>query len=245
MNFIVFDPSFLQENRLKDLINSYKVSEIYSLLPYCEKTDTLLSNSSVPVSVKRQKGETIDSVKRRAVYSFVSKIFHPIIAYGEYIGQCDVSDMFKDSRWNSFSANLRTGDPNILILQISSYNKKYEVEESSIKLFTYIFNILKKHSRIDYMSRICITTLLSYITSERWWCVDREHLKELWQFGRNGDDLAAYFLTDEGMDYRQEIIKEEEEEVRKNRVYDNDGYIDDLKAELDYIRNNGGDWIDD
>ena len=67
MNFIVFDPSFLQENRLKDLINSYKVSEIYSLLPYCEKTDTLLSNSSVPVSVKRQKGETIDSVKRRAV----------------------------------------------------------------------------------------------------------------------------------------------------------------------------------
>ena len=50
------------------------------------------------------------------------------------------------------------------------------------------------------------------------------------------------------MDYRQEIIKEEEEEARQNRVYDsydNDGYMDDLKAELDYIRNNGGDWIDD
>lgn len=241
MNFIVFDPSFLQENKLKDLIKAYKISEIYSLLPYCNKTDNLLKNCSVPVSVKTAKGETIDSVKRRAVYSFVSKISHPIIAYGEYIGQCDVADMFKDSHWNSFSANMRTNDPNILVLQISSYNKRYEAEESSTKLFTYIFNILKKHSNIDYRSRICITTLLSYITSEKW--LDREHLKELWWFGKNGDELATYFLTNEGLDFRQEIIKEEEEEFRN--LPTEDTYCDDLKAEMDYIRNNGGDWIDD
>lgn len=247
MNFVVFDPSFLQEGKLNDIIKSYRITEVYSLLPYEERTDVLLNNLLAPVSIKRLKNEDIDSVKKRAVYSFVSKISHPIIAYGEYIGQCEIADVFKESCWNKFSANMRTNDPNILILQISSYNDRRKAEDSSIKLFTYIFNILKKHSKIDYRSRICITTLLSYITSDQRWGVDREHLKELWPFGQNGDELAVHFLTDEGLEYRQKIIKEEEE-AKEYSIYDssaNEAYMDDLKAELDYIRKNGGDWIDD
>lgn len=43
--------------------------------------------------------------------------------------------------------------------------------------------------------------------------------------------------------FMQEIIKEEEEEFRN--LPTEDTYCDDLKAEMDYIRNNGGDWIDD
>lgn len=65
----------------------------------------------------------------------------------------------------------------------------------------------------------------------------------MWWFGKNGDELATYFLTNEGLDFRQEIIKEEEEEFRN--LPTEDTYCDDLKAEMDYIRNNGGDWIDD
>ena len=106
MNFIVFDPSFIQEEKLNNLVRVYHITEIYSLLPYNGKTEALLGELSVPISVCRQRNETIDSVKKRAVYSFVSKISRPIIFQGEYTGTCDVSDMFKYSHYNSFSENM-------------------------------------------------------------------------------------------------------------------------------------------
>lgn len=99
MNFIVFDPSFIQEEKLNNLVRVYHIAEIYSLLPYNGKTEALLGELSVPISVCRQRNETIDSVKKRVVYSFVSKISRPIIFQGEYTGTCDVSDMFKYSHY--------------------------------------------------------------------------------------------------------------------------------------------------
>ncbi len=48
MNFIVFDPSFIQVDKLKDLIRVYHITEIYSLLPYGSKADALLGGISVP-----------------------------------------------------------------------------------------------------------------------------------------------------------------------------------------------------
>ena len=133
MNFIVFDPSFLQENKLKDLIKAYKISEIYSLLPYCNKTDNLLKNCSVPVSVKTAKGETIDSVKRRAVYSFVSKIFHPIIAYGELPieksrGQAEFAEFTIDFEYRSLE---RIPKYIIIVASSSRYGDYFEGRENS------------------------------------------------------------------------------------------------------------------
>lgn len=241
MNFVVFNPLFLKEDRLPDLIKRYRITEVFSLLPQNEKTESLLSNTPVPISVKWEEGEDIDSVKTRVVYAFVKKLSHPIIANGEYIGQCMIEDVFKESKSNDFVGNLRTNDPNILIL-INKTNKG----ESKIKLFSYIFNILRKHSDIDYKKRICIFYLPTYITTTKHynWC--RKSIRELGYFGPNVEDLVGYYLTEEGLEYRKELIKEEEKEWREQCQYsDDDGYEDDLKAELDYIRNNGGDWIDD
>lgn len=60
-------------------------------------------------------------------------------------------------------------------------------------------------------------------------------------------DIAAYFLTDEGIIERNSLIEEEKEEERQRRLeqedYDPDPW--GANAEMDYIRNNGGDWIDD
>lgn len=247
MNFIVFDPSFMQEDKLKDLIRVYHITEIYSLLPYGSKTDALLGGVSVPISVYRLRNETIDSVKKRAVYSFVSKISRPIIFQGEYTGICDVSDIFKYSHYNSFSENMQTKDPNILVLKISSDNKKYTAELSTINLFKYIFNILKKHSKIDYRFRICIKFIPPYITSEIYYNLCDEVIKEIGYFGEKTDSLCAYFLTAEGLKYRKETINKEWKDFQNlgSESSGEDAYIDCLKSEMDYIRNNGGDWIDD
>lgn len=247
MNFIVFDPSFIQKEKLNNLVRVYHITEIYSLLPYNGKTEALLGELSVPISVCRQRNETIDSVKKRAVYSFVSKISRPIIFQGEYTGTCDVSDMFKYSHYNSFSENMKTKDPNILVLKISTDNKKYAAELSTINLFKYIFNILKKHSKIDYRSRICIKFIPPYITSEIYYNLCDEVIKEIGYFGKKTEALCAYFLTAEGLKYRKEIINKEWKDFQNlgSESSGEDAYIDSLKSEMDYIRNNGGDWIDD
>jgi len=58
-------------------------------------------------------------------------------------------------------------------------------------------------------------------------------------------DGRKKYLNEESQ-VEQEWKKEEEEAMRKAQSeYEERCYEDNLKSEIDYIRNNGGDWIDD
>lgn len=111
-------------------------------------------------------------------------------------------------------------------------------------MFKYIFNILKKHSKIDYRSRICIKFIPPYITSEIYYNLCDEVIKEIGYFGKKTEALCAYFLTAEGLKYRKEIINKKWKDFQNlgSESSGKDAYIDCLKSEMDYIRNNGGDW---
>ncbi len=250
MNFIVFDPTFLEEERLPILIQRLRIKEIYSLLPKNKETERLLNYSTVPISIKRQEGEDIDSVKVRAIFYFLRGFSHPINTTVEYSGQFAFDDVFKNSLSNNFSWNLNLDDPNILILQSYVKNKAHEGEDSKISFFRHMFNILKHHSEIDYTKRICVSPLPMYIILENpEGYIVREVIEELDKGFSDVEDFARFFLKEDGLKYRKELIVERKEEHEKEQEEwmesCDSSYEVDIKAEMDYISNNGGDWIDD
>lgn len=240
MNVTFFDPSFLRHDRLEYIQKAFHITEVYNLMPVSEDINSLLSCCNIPVSLTRHKDESLDSVKRRAVYKFVSKLSKPIIVGGDWIGECIVADIYKESKNNCFKNNLMLNDPNILILK--QFGAK---ENSSIRMFYYIFNILKKYSQINYKRRLCIETLSKFITYDYGMSIFGTLPKILSDYCliKDPNELAEFFLTKEGIEIRKKLILQIQEK-------DNDWGQDDdndwgQDAEMDYIRNNGGDWIDD
>lgn len=247
MNVTLFDPHYLKHEMLNHLLQALHITEIYSLMPVTDNIKRLLEYSIVPITVKRYSSEDLDAVKRRAVYAFVRNISQPIIVHGEWVGDCHVEDKYKESNSEKFNENLTLDDPNILILIQNTSNSN---EESSIKIFSYIFNILKKYSTIDYRKRICIKRLSQYLTLDdnvlSFRYVSRETpVKVLSSYYHIEDpnQLVEKFLTNEGI--KERLIEIEQE---KRSVYMIDSMSDNgwgQNTEMDYIRNNGGDWIDD
>lgn len=248
MNITLFDPNYLKPEMLNHLLQALRITEIYSLMPVTDDITRLLEYSIVPITVKRYSSEDLDAVKRRAVYAFVRNISQPIIVHGEWVGDCHVADKYKESNSEKYNENLTLDDPNILILIQNTSNSK---EESSIKIFSYIFNILKKYSSIDYRKRICIKLLSQYLTLEdkvlSFRYMSRETpVKVLSSYYHIEDpnQLVEKFLTNEGVEERLIEIEQEKRSVYMmiDSMSDNDWGQD---AEMDYIRNNGGGWIDD
>ena len=212
--------------------------------------DGLLKPCKGLITISRKPYETFDEVKKRAVYKFVEPISKPIIAYDEWIGDCMVEDLYKESDSKHFIDNLNLQDPNILIFYPTRYSSN---ESSTIKLFSYIFNILRKYSKggIDYKKRLCRTILSPFITLETV-SVDFSFRMEtdvklapvltLMRYCNQYDinKLTEMLLTETGINKR----KEELEQIRKEKIEqmegDNNWGADD---EMTYIRENGGDWI--
>lgn len=247
MNVTFFDPQYLKHEMLNHLLKALHITEIYSLMPVTDNIKHLLEYSSVPITIKRYSSEDLDTVKRRAVYAFVRNISKPIIVHGEWVGDCHVADKYKESNNEKFNENLKLDDPNILILIQNTSNSN---EESSIKIFSYIFNILKKYSSIDYRKRICVKSLSQYLTLDdnvlSFRYVSSETPVKVLSTCYHIEDpnqLAEKFLTNEGI--KERLIEIEQE---KRSVYMMDSMSDNdwgQEAEMDYIRHNGGDWIYD
>lgn len=275
MNITVFDPTYIKAEHINDIIRAFHISEVYSFLPYDENTNNILKKCECNVSIRREYGETYDSVARRGVYKFVSLISTPIVVYGEWIGDCSVADLYKDSHWLNYWGNMKLDDPNILILSIS---QKYCEEERTINFFRYVFNILKKYGTIDYKNRICRVSLNRYITlsyktdisiEERNVLFYRLHhrnsqsilelkdclryiLEEYCQI-YDSNELARYFLTEEGFKEREIVILEIIEEERERELeaaadekydYEEDTYYALGGNDYDAFKERGGS-IDD
>lgn len=239
---------------MEAILNTFKITEVYNHMPLSFNLADYLKKGTIPITISRKEHETLDQVKKRTVYSIVGKVSHPIIVNGEFIGECHVEDMYGDSNYRRFYQNLQLHDPNILILQCSGNRR----ECSEIKIFNYVFNILKKYSNYPYRRRMCIRYLSPIITSEydknsfgvRWEDpVPAQILSESLRIS-DPNKLAEALLNEDGINERSRVVAERQEEDSYNRMMADEqanesDWQDCSKAEMDYIRNNGGDWIDD
>lgn len=221
---------------------------------------------NIPIKISRMRGETIDQVKKRAVYAIVGKVSHPIIENGIFSGNCYVEDKYKASDSHNFYQNLQLDDPNILILRVEGER----AEPSNINILKYILNILHKYSNYPYSDRYCVRTLSAIMTSE--YNAERFNTKHLnvshWNHTpvkilsnhlqlKDPNELAKALLSEEGLNERNRAIdirkREEEwykeiEEMRREEARDaanEEAWQECLRDELNYIMQNGGDWIDD
>lgn len=250
MNIVFFDPYFIQPDKIAEIIDILKIKEVYNLLPYDELSKSISTACGNTLVIRRNANETLDAVKKRTVYKLVSHISTPIIYNGEWTGECYVADKYKDSNYRRFCENLCLDHPNALILLSLSKNHSDELAQSQIKIMTYFFNILKKYSKIDYKSRICCKILSAYLTLEyqEFALLDGPFKVIANHFlHQNFSSIASHFLSERGIKERERQIVIKKEEDRQNML-DQDYYDPDpwgAKSEMDYIRNNGGDWIDD
>lgn len=254
MNILSFDPAFLQPAKMPLLLRAFRITEVFNLMPHDADMEEILASCQEVLTINRKPHETMDETKRRAVYRLAGKISTPIIAHSQWTGHCEVADLYQKSNSENFVANLSLDDPNTLIFRQTGPAPK---EESTINILTYLHNILRKHSTIDYKRRICATFLSKYITLEdtpslfRGRALDKLEApaKVLRDYLHIPDPnhLAEALLTKEGIKERREIILCEQQERRDAAAWDTGASADDWgqAAEMDYIRGNGGDWIDD
>lgn len=269
MNVVFFDPTYVDELTLSKLGDILKITEVYSLMPMVRGDYKIKNAFGNKVKLWRRSEETLDNAKKRGVYALLNLVSTPIIVDGNFTGK-NVFDVFLESKSDAFSANLDLQDPNVLILLP---DRRLDNEESETKFFRYFYNILKKHDSTNrYTERIASVTLSPFVSlgdtskSELQTTIfSRNSLN----FQKNNAQLlsvllAAYncnsvkdlrkeLLSTAGEQRRIEILKEIEEEERREReearAYYDDGLTEVQRwgadMELDYIRNNGGDWIDD
>ena len=254
MNILSFDPTFLQPAKMPVLLRAFRITEVFNLMPYDADMEEILTSCQEVLTINRKPHETLDEAKRRAVYQLAGKISTPIIAHGQWTGQCEVADLYQKSNSENFVANLSLDDPNTLILSQTGSTSK---EKSTINILTYLHNILRKHSTIDYKRRICSTFLSKYITLEdtpslfRGRALDKleapaKVLRDCLHIP-DPNHLAEALLTEEGIKERREIILREQQERRDAAVWGTGTSANDWgqDAEMNYMQGNGGDWMDD
>lgn len=251
MNIVFFNPYYIQPDKLPEIIDILKINEVYNLLPYGDFAKTISSYCGSKLVIKRFEDESLDDAKKRAVYKLVEHISSPVIVQGKWTGDCIVQDIYKNSNARFFSRNLALDDPNALILMLGR-NQSEEIAQSTTKIMPYFFNIIKKYSKIDYRARICCENLSAFISleySEHPVNFSNHPNEVILNYFReqNFNRIAAHFLTDAGIAERERLIEIENEETRErwSQQEDDSGWQSCLNDELNYIRNNGGDWIDD
>lgn len=269
MNVIFFDPTFIEQSNLTKLGEILKISDVYCCMPMVHGDYKIRNAFGDKVKLWRRSGETLENAIKRGVYALLNVVSEPIIVDGNFIGK-NVFDLFTDSKADAFSSNLELNDPNILIL---FPDRRLDKEESNTKFFRYFFNILKKHDASErYKKRIASTILSPFLslndTTKRE-LQDTIFSRSSFNFQKNNaqlllllltsfccntvKDLRNELLTSQGEQKRKEILEEIKEEERREReeakAYYDHGLTEVLRwggdSEMDYIRNNGGDWIDD
>ncbi len=268
MNVVFLDPTYIDAANLTRLGEILKIRDVYCCMPMIRGDYKIKNSFGAKVKLWRRTGETLENVTKRAVYALLNMVSKPIFVDGNFIER-KVYEIFVDSNVDSFSSNLNLDDPNILILYP---DHRLDSEECNVKFFRYFFNILKKYDNTNrYNKRIASTKLSPFIClndTTKWELQDSiksddsfNSLKNnaqlllhlLTSYGCNSiSDLRNILLTSQGEHKRIEVLNDIEEEDRKQReeaqAYYNDGLTEAQRwgadAEMDYIRNNGGDWID-
>lgn len=250
MNLTYFNPRYLNPEKLEVIINALHITEVYNFLPY-DKQSLLHTPQE---TLTRRANESLDQVIKRGVYRFVDMMSRPVYYQEVWVDRM-VFDRFSESRSKTYEQNTKLDDPNILILQLG------KDEEEHTEIFVrFAWNILNKYGNIDYKKRIALAVLGRYITLEdderhfscrvKGFPVRRsdEVLKMICQYCEqyNPNLLAQHLLTEEGMQARQNAIDDFNAKIKEEESYADTGDNDwGQAAEMDYIRGNGGDWIDD
>lgn len=268
MNITYCDPTLFRIRTLLKLVEVFHIDEIYNLMPALPKACSANTIITSKLRVSRKENETIDDVTKRSVYTFLDKISRPIFIENVFFGK-EIFDKFQNSRSIDFSSNINLPDSNLLIL---NHDKRVFKEKQSVYFSSYLFNILKKYnSTINYQNRLCFTNLspqffiddedessLNDIINDRYSAQlfrsnanMQKYLLKIWNV-KSIYSLANQIFSKKGLRLHQEHIEEAENERKYQEQMDRAFYDDGLTeverwgadSELDYIYNNGGDWID-
>lgn len=249
MNIYFMSPNGFKDEHIDEIISTLKIKEIINLLP-AEESPAWLNKYNGIVTFRRYAYMDLDDAVKKAVYTLVNKINVPVFQDHVLVGKIQM-DLYKESKCDDLAHNLTLKDPNILILKdyiyINRYNRYDELlnieekEESSVDFTKYTMSILKKYVNIDYQSRLLFAAI-SFPSSDK--NKDEYKIASFFQNisgGKSMSELREYYMTDEYIKHRQEIS----EEYDRYLSYLQEDQSDDpwgAKSEMDYIRNNGGDW---
>ena len=255
MNIYFMNPKGFKEEHIGEIISGLKVKEIFNLLPAGDSPEWLNRYKEL-VTFRRYANMELDTVVKKAVYNFVNKISVPVFQDHVLVDKIQM-DLYKDSKSDDLEHNLTLDDSNILILKDYVYIDPYarydeltnieEKEECSVDFTKYSKSILKKYVNIDYQSRLLFAAI-SFPASDK----SEGRYKIASHFQRtlgcsSYAEVRKYFMTEEFTQHCKEI---EEEYDRRLRSLQEEQYLDNdddpwgANSEMDYIRNNGGDWID-
>lgn len=253
----------MEPNHIGQVLSALKVSQVYN---FCSmfNVDEVLKGTPFSIGYDCYSTQTVDI--NTAVYKFTDTIISPVFSEEGTILTCDIKDLYTNSKSENPLYNvLYCNDQNIAIFDTNK-------ADNSISFIKFVLNILKKHAPyLDYENRICFCKLNrgycfhSMIYKSGKWCISaafslrnrdydpmlsfiaytlRDKLTEC--------DLSQYLLTSDR--YHQFLseciankIKADEREAQlraENSSCEYYGY-DDERDELDYIIENGGDWIFD
>lgn len=180
MNVYSISPRWLNPNKLEKFLNILKVKTIISFVNEEELTKELfkmcgerhiIDFSKTPLlnySRVKDNKQRVDNFLRQAVYAFISPISIPIIKNGQWTGECEVKDIYKESICNNPIFNLeKLSDPNVLLLH-SNYKEGHPLYGIMRKFKKYIFDILDKYGKqIDYKQRISFVTFDEFLFTSR------------------------------------------------------------------------------
>lgn len=260
MNIIFFDPSFVTSETLIKISTICHINEVYNLMPSGNINYKIQRIFDSKIKIWRKQNESLDDVTKRAVYTLLDKVSSPIFIGDEYVGK-EVHDVFTNSNSKTFLNNLNLDDPNILVL-LPYFRLQTEINE--VKFMSYFFNIIKKSDKSNrYDNRICRITLSPFIS------LKNTDITSLQQIERNDykkaeselltlilqswdikytEELRKILISEEGIEKYHQVLKDiEREELEQQRAaYKHESPAErwDIASEMEYIRNNGGDWID-
>lgn len=257
MNIIFFDPSFVTSETLIKISTICHINEVYNLMPLGNMNYKINRIFDSKIKIWRKQNESLDDVTKRAVYTLLDKVSSPIFINDEYAGK-EVHNVFSNSNSKTFINNLNLDDPNILVLK-PSFRLLTEINE--VNFMSYFFNILKKSDKSNrYDDRICRITLSPFISLENKDITSLQQINsydyqkavselltlmlQSWNVN-NTEELRKILISEEGIEKYHQVLKDiEEEEFFASYSYESPAEQWDIASEMDYIRNNGGDWID-
>ena len=266
MNIYSLNPIWLKDNALDVIISILKVKKVYCFI----SSENYKKIKNVELHI--WDGCDLEEFLKKCVYDFVNIISEPLYYKGEFIGERYVKDMFKGSLPLNPIYNVENlDDPNILVL----YNPEEPklTKRGILSMFkNYSMNILNKYGNIDYLDRICFYIFDSYLSKSFIYkkkCDLRGEIKSvpvvaiISRYNETYDPLLSYlflksndilegssvqerFLKKEGIiRYETQIINNYNDYLDPGDIPDDDGFERACKAEMEYIINNGGDWIYD
>lgn len=272
MNVYFMNPRYISSEKINIFLEVLKVNQIINLI---NPESYHIPNIDSKIEIYNYFTEDKDKLLKEAVYKFITPISKPIIDNGKWTGNNKVMDLYKNSysgnpihnlikcdEYNTFifcenEISFCTKHANYTIAILNKYAEN--LTYSNRICFCYIDSLLS--SSLIYLPNsrnyeFCFLNLTKR-NGNRYYnpLISYLNIKtnELYPYHQNNIDIYKFFLTKEGYHLllnkkfktHIETIISKEESKHDQTTHSNYYEIDYGTEELDYMRENGGDWMFD